>query len=64
VPGSSYTYELRRGDVIVATGHLTTEAPLEVGDRVALNGEEGIVRTITPPISDDEERLVVQLLPS
>jgi hypothetical protein len=32
--GVDYRYELRRGDQVVATGHLSREQPLEVGERV------------------------------
>jgi hypothetical protein len=61
---ASYRYELRRGDEIVATGHLTPETPLEVGDRIAIGRAEGIVRQIEPTLGESEHRLVIQLLPS
>jgi hypothetical protein len=57
-----YRYELRRGDEVVATGHLNYERPLEVGDRVEIGGQLGIVRTIEPLLGEREIRLVVQLL--
>jgi hypothetical protein len=57
-----YRYELRRGEQIVSTGHLVREAPLEVGERVEILGEEGIVRTVEPLLGDGELRLVVQLI--
>ena len=38
-------YELRRGNEIVATGRLSRERPLEVGERFTIGKREGIVRT-------------------
>jgi hypothetical protein len=61
--GVDYRYELRRGDEVVATGHLTSEQPLEVGDRVEIGGQPGIVRTVQPLLGEREVRLVVQLVP-
>jgi hypothetical protein len=57
-----YRYELRRGDVVVATGHLTREQALEVGERLVIGGQVGIVRTVEPLLGEQELRLVVQLL--
>ena len=57
-----YTYELRRGDDVIATGHLSGEEPLEVGQRVVLGGREGIVRSIDPLPGESELRVVVQLV--
>ena len=57
-----YRYELRRGDEVVATGHLTREEPLEVGERVEIGVRTGIVRTIEPLLGETELRLVAQLL--
>jgi hypothetical protein len=31
-----YRYELRRGDEVIATGHLSTEQPFEVGERIRI----------------------------
>ena len=59
---TSYRYELKRGDEVLATGHLTSEQRFAVGDRITVNGREGIVRTVEPLISDTEQRLVIQLL--
>lgn len=56
-----YRYELRRGGEVIATGHLTHEQPLEVGDRVSIGGRSGIVRGIEPLLGEYELRLVVQL---
>jgi hypothetical protein len=57
-----YRYELRRGDDVLATGHLSREPPLEVGEQLVIAGHAGIVRTVEPIIRERELRLVVQLL--
>jgi hypothetical protein len=62
VAGVDYRYELRRGDEVVATGHLSREEPLEVGDRLEIGGQPGIARTIEPLLGEQELRLVVQLV--
>jgi hypothetical protein len=56
-----YRYELRRGGEVIATGHLTREQPLEVGDRISIGGRTGTVRGIEPLLGEYELRLVVQL---
>jgi len=56
-----YRYELRRGDEVIATGHLSREEPLEVGERLTINGRTGIVRDVEPLLAEQELRLVVQL---
>ena len=60
--GVDYRYELRRGEEVVATGHLSREEPLEVGSRLEINGQLGVVRTIEPLLGERELRLVVQLV--
>jgi hypothetical protein len=62
VEGVEYRYELRRGEEVLATGHLVWEQPLEVGERVVIGGREGIVRAIEPLLGELELRLVVQLV--
>jgi hypothetical protein len=62
VAGVDYRYELRRGDEVVATGHLNHEQPLDVGDRIEIGGQAGIVRTVEPLLGELELRLAVQLL--
>ena len=57
-----YRYELRRGHEVVATGHLSGEQPLEVGDRLEIGGHAGIVRAIEPLLGEQELRMVVQLV--
>ena len=46
---------------MIATGHLTREQPLEVGDRISIGGRTGTVRGIEPLLGEYELRLVVQL---
>lgn len=59
MPG--YRYELRRGEEVIATGHLSHEPPLEVGERVTIGRYAGIVRAVEPLLGEQELRLVVQL---
>jgi hypothetical protein len=47
---------------VVATGHLKYELPLEVGDRIEIGRQFGIVRVIEPLLREHEVRLVVELL--
>jgi hypothetical protein len=61
VAGVDYRYELRGGDEIVATGHLSCEQPLEIGDRIEVGGQAAIVRTIEPLLGEREVRLVAML---
>lgn len=56
-----YRYELRRGDQVIATGHLSREVPLEVGERISIGSQSGIVRSIDPLLGEHELRLVVEL---
>jgi hypothetical protein len=41
-----YRYELRPGDEVIATGHLSSEQPFEVGKRITVGSRSGIVRSI------------------
>ena len=63
MPAFTYRYELRRGDEIIATGHLTRETALEIGDRITIGRSEGIVRQIEPTLGERELHLVIQLMP-
>lgn len=56
-----YRYELRRGGEVIATGHLSREQPLEVGERLTIGSRTGIVRDVAPLLGERELRLVVQL---
>jgi len=63
-PALPYLYELRRGEQVIATGHLTHNEPLEIGGRITIAGREGIVRSIIPIRGQIQQRLIVQLLPA
>ena len=41
-----YRYELRRGEEIIATGHLALDESLAVGERIAIGARLGIVRSV------------------
>jgi hypothetical protein len=56
-----YRYELRRGGEIVATGHLTNDEPLEVGQTLSIGGRQGVIQVIEPTLRATELRVVVQL---
>ena len=56
-----YRYELRRGEEVIATGHLSRDEPLEVGERITIGSHAGIVRSVEPLLREHELRLVVQL---
>ena len=47
---------------MVATGHLSREEPLEVGSRLAIGVQVGIVRSVEPILGERELHAVVQLL--
>ena len=59
--GTNYRYELRRGEEIIATGRLTWDQQLEVGDEIAIGPERGTIATIEPLLASREYRLVVQI---
>ena len=63
--GVAYRYEFRRGDeAAVATGHMTRERALEVGEEITIGKMAGIVRSPAPRLGEIELRLDVQLDPS
>ncbi|HWE80071.1 MAG TPA: hypothetical protein VG265_00340 [Gaiellaceae bacterium] len=61
---TTYRYELREGDSVLATGHISFELPLEVGDPVEVGRRRGVVRDLGPRDANGETRLVVQLTPN
>jgi hypothetical protein len=61
MPSFAYRYELRRGDEVIATGHLTRERSLEVGERITIGASAGIVRAIEPILGEAELRVIVEL---
>lgn len=46
---------------MIATGHLSREQPLEIGARITIGSQSGIVRDGEPLLGEHELRLVVQL---
>ena len=56
-----YRYELRRGEQVVATGRLSTEEPLAIGEPLTLGRYSGIVRSVAPRLGERELHLIVQL---
>jgi hypothetical protein len=59
--GFAYRYEVRRGEEVIATGRMTRERALEVGERIAISGRPGVVRSIEPVLAERELHLVIQL---
>jgi hypothetical protein len=59
--GFAYRYELRRGEEVIATGRLTRERALEVGERIAIGGRPGVVRSSEPVLAERELHVVIQL---
>jgi hypothetical protein len=57
----TYRYEIRDGDKVVATGHLTLDTALVVGQSVTIGSAEGIVESIEPTIGGRELQLIVRL---
>ena len=57
----AYRYVVRRGDEVVATGHLTQERPLEVGETLTIGSRSALVRSVEPTLHDLEMQLVMQL---
>jgi hypothetical protein len=60
---AQYSYEIRRGAVVVATGQFAHGSPLEAGDRITIGRHQGLIRAIYPPLADQPPRLIVELLP-
>ena len=56
----NYRYELRRGNTILATGHLATDEQLNLGHRLTIAGYEGTVNAIEPLLGTRTHRLVIQ----
>jgi hypothetical protein len=61
VPPTNYRYELRQADAIAATGHITLDEPVEIGDEIRIGRKHGIVRQLGPRLADGEFRLVIEL---
>jgi hypothetical protein len=61
MPGFAYRYESRRGEEVIATGRLTRESALEVGERITISGRLGVVRSIEPVLAEQDLHVVIQL---
>jgi len=62
VAGVGYRYEPRGGEEVIATGRLSREQPLEIGDRIEISGQHAIVHTIDALLGEPELRLVPRLV--
>ncbi len=62
--GVAYRYELRRDRDVIATGHITRDCALEVGEEITIGKRAGVVRSIEPRLGETELHLVVQLASS
>jgi hypothetical protein len=58
---TSYRYELRAGRTITATGHVSYETPLAIGDEITIGNRTGTVHELGPRLPDGDHRLVVRL---
>ena len=56
--GVGYRYEPRGGEEVIATGRLSREQPLEIGDRIEISG----LHTIDALLGEPELRLVPRLV--
>jgi hypothetical protein len=56
-----YRYEVRQGDELIATGHLSREQPFEVGEGIVIGSNAGVVKAVQPVLHEIELRLVVQI---
>jgi hypothetical protein len=61
VGAHSYRYSLRRGDEIVATGHLLSEHAIELGEELTVGPHRGVVVSIDPSLGALEEQLTLEL---
>lgn len=56
-----YRYEIRQGDEVIATGHLSNDRPLQEGETLTIGNRAGLVRSIEPRLHDQELQLILQL---
>ena len=59
--GTTYRYELRQNNQILATGHLTCDEQPQVGHPLRIGRHNGIIRTVERVVGSSEHRLVIQL---
>lgn len=57
-----YEYELREHDgAIVATGHLSRDEQLAVGDRITIGQRHGTVTGVMPPVAGRAARVTIEV---
>ena len=54
-----YEYELRELDEKIATGRITVDQPLAVGDQVTIGKRVGIVTDLLPALTGRDSRIIV-----
>jgi hypothetical protein len=57
-----YDFQLLRGQVIVATGHLAFELTPTPGERLHVAGYEAVVRRVDPPTPGSLTRVILQVI--
>jgi hypothetical protein len=59
-----YSYELRRDEQILVTGHFDRDQPLNLGDPIAIAGYRGLVRRIEPQLGEPRLHLIIETIGS
>jgi hypothetical protein len=55
-----YVYEFRRGEEILATGHLGRDEPLDVGDKLEIAGQTGLVSRVEPRLGKPALHVIIE----
>ena len=61
MPAFDYRYELRDGEEVLATGRMSRDRELDVGERIRIAGHSGVVRSVEPVLGDRAQRVVVEV---
>lgn len=56
----TYLYEFRDNNTVIATGRLTRDSALEVGDLIIINRQTGIVQAVVSTLDPTEQRLILE----
>ena len=56
----TYLYEFRDHNTVIATGRLTRDSALEVGDLIIINRQTGIVQAVVSTLDPTEQRLILE----
>ena len=56
----TYLYEFRDTNTVIATGRLTRDSALEVGDSIIINNQIGIVQAVVSTLDPTEQRLILE----